>query len=627
MWLASSIMARELLPWEDFEVGTSAASCQWLTLPATSVRPYELPHKKARLGDSVPVAPASAFHAQAPPLPPGVIQRPSVGPLPETTARRTENISQGLIAPGAMPGVLPVPAKSNPSLGGTAGNGGTGATSSHLPSSSFHVPAHASWFSFDAVHDIERKALPEFFTSSTPGSLRTSDTYAAMRNAIVRRWRENPSARLTFTAVRSSLVGEVNSMHRVFHQLQHWGLINNHVSASGQPSTSAVPVPVPAVPVPTAVEAVEATPVDVQPQARLNPVPLPAPRHALYDFTAHGVVYGTNSGLSGALDAVAAVNPASAAANTRLAAGCAFCCVCGKQLVSPLEPSDMWYHCTRVPDFYLCAQHFAEGRFPGDTAAGDFVKHDGSALALALSASAPNSCAGRWTDSETLLLLEALTTSSGNSDDWGRIASHVGTKSKAQCLAHFLALPIQERFLDDMEGRPSAPAAVATALAAGAVGGEDVGAAPEEVRDAFAGPHLIPFQDAGNPIMAQCAFMAAVVGPRVAAAAAAAALAALEHEESAAAAGAVPMDTDGGPHFSAAAIRRSLAVCLAGGAVKAKMMADQEERDIHRTVVGVIDSQAKKVDAKMKLVLQLDNLLREETAAVVAAQAAALQGP
>jgi SWI/SNF related-matrix-associated actin-dependent regulator of chromatin subfamily C len=286
----------------------------------------------------------------------------------------------------------------------------------------------------------------------------------------------------------------------------------------------------------------------------------------------------------------------------------------------------MWYHCTRVPDFYLCAQHFAEGRFPGDTAAGDFVKHDGSALALALSASAPNSCAGRWTDSETLLLLEALTTSSGNSDDWGRIASHVGTKSKAQCLAHFLALPIQERFLDDMEGRPSAPAAVATALAAGAVGGEDVGAAPEEVRDAFAGPHLIPFQDAGNPIMAQCAFMAAVVGPRVAAAAAAAALAALEQEDSAAA-GAVPMDTDGGPHFSAAAIRRSLAVCLAGGAVKAKMMADQEERDIHRTVVGVIDSQAKKVDAKMKLVLQLDNLLREETAAVVAAQAAALQGP
>ena len=146
----------------------------------------------------------------------------------------------------------------------------------------------------------------------------------------------------------------------------------------------------------------------------------------------------------------------------------------------------------------------------------------------------------------------------------------------------------------------------------------------------YAVPQLTPFHDAGNPILAQCAFMAAVVGPRVAAAAASAALAALEHEDTAAVAAAAAaaaadgaMDTDGRAGFSSDAVQRSLAVCLAGGAVKAKMLADQEERDMHRTMVGIVDAQAKKVEAKVKVLLELDVLIRKDTAMVDAAQAAA----
>lgn len=57
---------------------------------------------------------------------------------------------------------------------------------------------------------------------------------------------------------------------------------------------------------------------------------------------------------------------------------------------------------------------------------------------------------GKWTDQETLLLLEALEL---HGDNWQEVADHVVTKTRAQCLAHFLQLPIEERFLDELEAR------------------------------------------------------------------------------------------------------------------------------------------------------------------------------
>lgn len=49
-----------------------------------------------------------------------------------------------------------------------------------------------------------------------------------------------------------------------------------------------------------------------------------------------------------------------------------------------------------------------------------------------------------WTDEETLLLLEALELFGAN---WNEIADHVGTKTKAQCMLHFLQMPIDDPFL------------------------------------------------------------------------------------------------------------------------------------------------------------------------------------
>lgn len=71
----------------------------------------------------------------------------------------------------------------------------------------------------------------------------------------------------------------------------------------------------------------------------------------------------------------------------------------------------------------------------------DFVRTDASK-------DAGDADGNNWTDEETLLLLEALEI---YNDNWNEIAEHVGTKSKAQCILHFIRLPMEEGLLDNID--------------------------------------------------------------------------------------------------------------------------------------------------------------------------------
>jgi SWI/SNF related-matrix-associated actin-dependent regulator of chromatin subfamily C len=53
-----------------------------------------------------------------------------------------------------------------------------------------------------------------------------------------------------------------------------------------------------------------------------------------------------------------------------------------------------------------------------------------------------------WTHEETLLLLEGL---EKYNDNWNAIAEHVGTKSKAQCIHHFIRIPVEDGLLESIE--------------------------------------------------------------------------------------------------------------------------------------------------------------------------------
>ena len=92
------------------------------------------------------------------------------------------------------------------------------------------MPSHSAWFSFERVHSIEHKALPEFFDGSS--TIKTPETYQQMRNFIVATYREQPSLHLSVTEVRRNLAVDVAAATRLHQFLEHWGIINYNASAA-----------------------------------------------------------------------------------------------------------------------------------------------------------------------------------------------------------------------------------------------------------------------------------------------------------------------------------------------------------------------------------------------------------
>lgn len=88
-------------------------------------------------------------------------------------------------------------------------------------------------------------------------------------------------------------------------------------------------------------------------------------------------------------------------------------------------------------DFDLCSECYNNEKFGSGMKPSDFI--------LMEPAEVPGTSGGSWTDQETLLLLEALELFSEN---WNEIAEHVATKTKAQCILHFLQMPIEDPFLE-----------------------------------------------------------------------------------------------------------------------------------------------------------------------------------
>lgn len=162
----------------------------------------------------------------------------------------------------------------------------------------------------------------------------------------------------------------------------------------------------------------------------------------------------------------------------------------------------------------MCCDCYNDGKFGPDLVSTDFIRMD--------STEEENGNGVGWTDQETLLLLEALEM---YGDNWNEIAEHVATKSKAQCILHFIRLPVEDPFLEDMETRgttltvPSPPLVSQTN---NTVQGEQVGEGKADTlsesnahapstepgieisRDLQAPPSsFIAFAEAPNPVMAQ----------------------------------------------------------------------------------------------------------------------------
>ena len=530
------------------------------------------------------------------------------------------------------------------------------------------VPAHASWFKWETIHEIERASLPEFFSGRVPS--KTPKIYKGYRDFIINTFRADVSKKITFTQCREKLAGDVNAIHRVFAFLEHWGLINFSVRSLGPPTTpllegsgvgggggvgSDKAAGVNQSGGAAKMKDAEGGSVPSGPPAELrvvlartghdvnNLVQLKAPsRQAFLPESALGLV--TQQGKGGGVAPNEIPAPAS---------GMQFVCN-----ISGKDCTQLRYHCTKIPDYDLSETSYEQckrdNKFPTGITADDFVRLDGSSRAK------NGDDPAAWSNEETLLLLEAL---EYYGENWHEVSEHVGTKSQLQCIHHFLGLPIEDAFLDELEGQIQDRTLYSDRQGAGGGGKGGGGAGSLDP---------IPFADTGNPVMAQVAFLATMVGPKVAAAAAQKALEVLSKTEPYAVANFAPpkppsaagtggpagaqqgggqaaapeaASADGDAHgasgapgasgamgaptasgkgkdgpFPAAAVKAAAATGLAAAAVKAKLMADREEQEIQKLVIQVVEKQMLKLEMKLKAFEDLDSLLEKEKAELATAR-------
>jgi len=90
------------------------------------------------------------------------------------------------------------------------------------------LPSYSTWFDMHQIHNLEKKALPEFFNSRNRS--KTPAVYKDYRDFMINTYRLNPAEYLTVTACRRNLAGDVCAIMRVHAFLEQWGLINYQVS-------------------------------------------------------------------------------------------------------------------------------------------------------------------------------------------------------------------------------------------------------------------------------------------------------------------------------------------------------------------------------------------------------------
>ncbi|GMH23563.1 hypothetical protein Nepgr_025406 [Nepenthes gracilis] len=276
------------------------------------------------------------------------------------------------------------------------------------------VPFHAGWFSWTKVHPIEELALPSFFNGRS--ECRTPEIYMEIRNWIMKKFHANPNVQIEFKDLSDFEVGELDARQEVLEFLNHWGLINYHPFPPKDTDTTNANVNADADKPDTADSLIEKLYrfETEQSYSQLFPgsnVPTPSMPPGLFPDSAIAEELAKQEGPT-----------------VELEYHCNSCSA---------DCSRKRYHCQKQADFDLCPECYNNEKLGSGMNLSDFI--------IMEPAEASGASGGKWTDQETLLLLEALELYKEN---WNEIAEHVATKTKAQCILHFLQMPIEDSFLE-----------------------------------------------------------------------------------------------------------------------------------------------------------------------------------
>ena len=419
------------------------------------------------------------------------------------------------------------------------------------------VPSYSSWFDYNSIHAVERQALPEFFRGKKS---KTPEVYLAYRNFIIDTYRLNPNEYLTMTACRRNLIGDVCAIMRVHEFLEQWGLINYQVEADTRPATMGPP-------------STSHFNVLVDTPSGLQPLTPPARATIGSGLPSYPRRIFSPSDIQGKPDGVVKAKEEN-------------------------EPN--------------CNEKTGENRMPFSITSNIGLRTDQySKNNPFVEQKGAETVPREWTDQERLLLLEAIEM---YRDDWNKVTEHVGTRNQEECILQFLRLPIEDPFVDEPN---------------------------------FLGPlahQPVPFSKSGNPIMSTVAFLASLVDPRVVASATKAATEEFDQINSGANSDREYVDTneletelsslkenvqnnndasaptkvgekvakdsaEDEKNRSTTELSNAAAAALGAAAVKAKYLADVEERRLKSLVSSLIETQMKKLDIKLKYFEELETIM------------------
>ncbi|KAL1554253.1 SWI/SNF complex subunit SWI3D-like isoform X2 [Salvia divinorum] len=278
--------------------------------------------------------------------------------------------------------------------------------------SSHVVPIHAGWFSWTKTHPLEERMLPSFFNGKSES--RTQEIYMEIRNWIMKKFHLDPDTKVELKHLSELTVGEPDARQEVMEFLDYWGLINYHPFPDQEPG--AINVDVDANKDESGkIESLVEKLFKFEVVQSWNPI-------------AARMNMNSPSFSSGLLPEIVVTDELVKSEGPSVEYHCNSCSA---------DCSRKRYHCQKQADFDLCAECYNNGKFGSDMSPLDFI--------LMEPPEASGASGGKWTDQETLLLLEAIELFR---DNWSEIAEHVATKTKAQCILHFVQMPIEDTFFN-----------------------------------------------------------------------------------------------------------------------------------------------------------------------------------
>ncbi|KAJ5240809.1 uncharacterized protein N7469_002400 [Penicillium citrinum] len=455
------------------------------------------------------------------------------------------------------------------------------------------LPSYATWFDMNTIHEIEKKAIAEFFNGRNRS--KTPATYKDYRDFMINTYRLNPIEYLTVTACRRNLAGDVCAIMRIHSFLEQWGLINYQVDPQSRPSNIGPPFT-------GHFRVIADTPRGLQPfQPGPNPTVTAGKSLPATDRAASSTPVTKGEGLDlrrNIFDNKGKdVTPTTDDKQTngdgtngieqepKKKSHCFSCGIDCTKLRFHYAKSAPTTANANTPDakYDLCPNCFLQGRMPSSHNASDFVKLEDKSHTHVPDKDAP------WSDSELLLLLEGL---ENFDDNWEQIANHVGTRTREECVMKFLSLEIEDKYIEDIPDLRAAP-------------GRD------------------PISSSENPVLSVVAYLAQMAEPSVAAAAAGRSVEEIRKElrsqlekgdkgKDVKAEDSMDVDTTREAEQSEKPKESLSTVAMAASAARAGALASHEEREMTRLVGAAVNVTLQKFEIKLQQFNEMEEIIEAE---------------